>query len=545
MKRKRGHALILLIAALFVGCGEARPETASRATETPPVAFRVPVGPTRTPSVVRLEEIHVTAEDGVRLSGNLYSGSQELAVVLAHMGIADQESWASFAIAAAERGMTALTFDFRCFGQSECGSLGSAEYLHAYDIRAAIHVLRERGFERIVCMGASMGGTACLNAALEERLEGLAVIASTAPTNMHAQYPQDLVNPTMPKLFIVTEQDRYTQVVSATSFLYEQAPEPKLFVSLPGSSHGTELFRTAYADEFHNLLMGFLEDVRAAEPLAGSSRIRHGDGMVMVYVPAGEFGMGIDGDGFEYAMRLCKQFSGGAQLAIATCGAAAFVDEQPLHSVAVDGFWLDRTEVTNAQYQRCVAAGACAPPLEAGSQMRPCYYGDEAYRDYPVVCVTWQQAADYCHWAGARLPTEAEWEYAARGPAGRAFPWGDAFDGTRLNYCDANCDLGPNDPAVDDGYTDTAPVGAFPAGASWCGALDMAGNVREWVADYYDRYASERQVNPKGPSAGDAHVTRGGSWLDRPDDVRSTNRGGNSLDYAHAKVGFRCALCAK
>ena len=93
--------------------------------------------------------------------------------------------------------------------------------------------------------------------------------------------------------------------------------------------------------------------------------------------------------------------------------------------------------------------------------------------------------------------------------------------------------------------TDTAPVGAFPAGASWCGALDMAGNVREWVADYYDRYASERQVNPKGPSAGDAHVTRGGSWLDRPDDVRSTNRGGNSLDYAHAKVGFRCALCAK
>jgi pimeloyl-ACP methyl ester carboxylesterase len=102
--------------------------------------------------------------------------------------------------------MAALTFDFRCFGLSECGKLGSAEYLHAQDIRAAIQLLRDRGFERIVCMGASMGGTACLNAALEEELAGLVVIASTAPTNMNKQYPQDLVDPAMPKLFIVTEK---------------------------------------------------------------------------------------------------------------------------------------------------------------------------------------------------------------------------------------------------------------------------------------------------------------------------------------------------
>jgi serine/threonine-protein kinase len=110
-----------------------------------------------------------------------------------------------------------------------------------------------------------------------------------------------------------------------------------------------------------------------------------------------------------------------------------------------------------------------------------------------------------------------------------------------LNYCDVNCKLGPKDETVDDGYADTAPVGSFPTGVSWCGALDMAGNVREWVADWFGYYPSERQVDPTGPSSGESRIPRGGSWLDIPDDIRSTNRGENTPNYTRYKVGFRCA----
>ena len=275
-------------------------------------------------------------------------------------------------------------------------------------------------------------------------------------------------------------------------------------------------------------------------PALGDTRTRPADGMAVVDVPAGQFEMGSDREAVTYARQLCRDYGG--DMAIATCGQAVFTNEGPAHLVALDGFWIDRTEVTNAQYQRCEEAGACEPPQERGSYTRESYYADSAYADYPVIWVTWQQAADYCAWAGARLPTEAEWEYAARGPEGRVFPWGNAFDGTRLNYCDANCTDGPNDPSVDDGHADTAPVGSYPAGASWCGALDLAGNVREWVADWFGRYPSADQVNPLGPASGESRIPRGGSWLDTPDDVRSANRGENSPDYTRHKVGFRCAV---
>ena len=276
-----------------------------------------------------------------------------------------------------------------------------------------------------------------------------------------------------------------------------------------------------------------------ATPALGDVRTRPADGMVMLYVPAGKFKMGSDREAVTYARQLCRAYGG--DTAMATCSPAVFTNEQPQHTVSLDGFWIDRTEVTNGQYRRCEEAGACKPPQELGSYTRDSYYGDSAYADFPVIWVTWQQAADYCSWAGARLPTEAEWEYAARGPEGRLFPWGNAFDGTRLNYCDANCTGGPNDPKVDDGHADTAPVGSYPAGASWCGALDLAGNVREWVADWFGRYASADQVNPAGPVDGESRIPRGGSWLDTTDDVRSANRGENSPDYTRHKVGFRCA----
>jgi formylglycine-generating enzyme required for sulfatase activity len=244
---------------------------------------------------------------------------------------------------------------------------------------------------------------------------------------------------------------------------------------------------------------------------------RPADGMVMVYVPAGEFEMG------------------------STIGD----DEQPVHTVALDGFWIDRTEVANAQYRRCVEARGCSPPVDSGSHTRDSYYGDSTYDDYPVIYVTWHQAVDYCTWAGARLPTEAEWEYAARGPEGRVFPWGDEFDGTRLNYCDANCPEQWADETVDDGYADTAPVGSYPGGASWCGALDVAGNVWELVADWYGDYPSGRQVNPMGPYSGEYRVARGGSWSLNQYVARCTARGRPHPDGWNDDIGFRCARASR
>jgi formylglycine-generating enzyme required for sulfatase activity len=265
--------------------------------------------------------------------------------------------------------------------------------------------------------------------------------------------------------------------------------------------------------------------------------------MIMVYVPAGEFMMGTNREGISMARQLCREVSG--DMAVSVCSPQAFADEQPAHPVTVTDFWIDRTEVTNRQYQRCVETGACRPPEKAGSFTRVSYFGVPTYQDYPVIWINWQQAADYCAWAGGRLPTEAEWEYAARGPESRIFPWGDTFDGTRLNYCDAGCASGVIDVRVDDGYPDTAPVGAFPDGASWCGALDMAGNVREWVSDWFGRYPAEAQVNPTGPPVGESRIPKGGCWLDRPDDVRSANRGENTPNYTRHKVGFRCAMDAQ
>ncbi|MCP4543250.1 MAG: formylglycine-generating enzyme family protein [Chloroflexi bacterium] len=273
-------------------------------------------------------------------------------------------------------------------------------------------------------------------------------------------------------------------------------------------------------------------------PSVGTTQTRSTDGMVMVYVPAGAFQMGSDMDKIRYARELCNEYDSEQSLVI--CGQGTFGrDEWPTHTVRLDGFWIDRTEVTNGRYRQCVGAGDCDPPVESGSYTRDSYYGNDTYDDYPVVWVRWDQAADYCAWSGGRLPTEAEWEYVARGPEGLLFPWGDTFDGTLLNYCDVDCG-GVNDETVDDGYPDTAPVASFPAGVSWCGAMDMAGNVREWVADWFEHYTPDEQVNPAGPPLGDSRIPRGGSWYDTPKDVRSTNRGQNTPDYTRHKVGFRC-----
>jgi predicted alpha/beta-hydrolase family hydrolase len=221
---------------------------------------------TPTPEVA-VEELTFVTEDGVSLAGTLYLPPEaDIALVLAHQGTAgtDQRSWQPFAELTAQRGFATLTFDFRGRGQSE--GLLDVRFLRR-DVVAAIDVLRQRGFERIVCMGASMGGTACLTAALDTDLEGLVVIASgmslVAPTRVGAE---DLAGLTMPKLFVCTEDDtadgNVTGVAVVMEGMYEHSPEPKAIRIFPGTAHGTEPFDTEHGEELRELLLAFLEGLR-------------------------------------------------------------------------------------------------------------------------------------------------------------------------------------------------------------------------------------------------------------------------------------------
>jgi pimeloyl-ACP methyl ester carboxylesterase len=202
--------------------------------------------------------ITLTTEDGLQLSGTLYPADGDLAVVYAHMGIADQPSWKPFAAETADQGITALTFSFRCFGLSKCNQ-GIETELHLLDVLSAIHYLRDQGYQRIVCMGASMGAAACLNASMQENLAGLVFIAGPRELLMGGKwYPDDIVNPEMPKLFITADQDPYAIVISDTKRYYVDSPQPKQLILYPETVHGTDLFATPSGSQFHQALMDFL-----------------------------------------------------------------------------------------------------------------------------------------------------------------------------------------------------------------------------------------------------------------------------------------------
>ena len=194
-------------------------------------------------------------------------------------------------------------------------------------------------------------------------------------------------------------------------------------------------------------------------------------------------------------------------------------DDSPQHLVSLDAYWIDINQVTNSQYQRCVNAGACFEPEDLR------YSADPNFSDHPVVFVSWYDARRYCQWEGKRLPGEAEWEKAARGNQGWIYPWGNELDRSRIN---AGNRVGG-----------TTPVGSYPAGASPYGVMDMAGNVWDWVNDWYTTYpGSQYQSDLFGQKY---KVVRGGSWNHPDEDARSFHRDIAFPARAIRVVGFRCA----
>lgn len=270
-----------------------------------------------------------------------------------------------------------------------------------------------------------------------------------------------------------------------------------------------------------------------------NTRIRANDGAVMVYVPVGEFMMGSE-DGDD--------------------------DEKPVHSVYLDSYWIDQTEVTNEQFAQFVAETNYTTTAEEEGSGR--VFDEDRWHSvegvnwqnpkvpnsnldglirHPVVQVSWYDAKAYCEWAGGRLPTEAEWEKAAQwdeeNQNARTYPWGNRFDGTRVNFCDRNCPFKWKDDTANDGYGEIAPVGHYPDGASPYGALDMAGNVWEWVHDWYDSdyYQRSPNKNPQGANKSDSRVLRGGSWGDNDNLIHATARFNLAPSFRVNSLGFRCA----
>ncbi len=188
--------------------------------------------------------------------------------------------------------------------------------------------------------------------------------------------------------------------------------------------------------------------------------------------------------------------------------------------------------MTNAAYKRCVDDGECAPPEQSSSYLRDSYYNNFKFDEYPVIYVNWNMAKTYCEWRGDRLPTEAEWEKAARGTDGRTYPWGENMDCKKVNFFYTyGC------------ATDTTKVGSYLKGVSPYGLYDMAGNVWEWVNDWYGStyYQNSLSSNPLGLVSGQYRVLRGGSWDARVGYVRTSYRYKNVPTYSSYTTGFRCA----
>ena len=237
------------------------------------------------------------------------------------------------------------------------------------------------------------------------------------------------------------------------------------------------------------------------EPAIGSKSLREKDGMEILYVPGGSFEM----------------------------GSTELTYAKPVRTVDVDGFYIDKYEVTNGQYRRCVSEGACQFGGENTSNTRERYYDNPVYTNHPVINLNWYEARDYCQWVGGDLPTEAQWEKAARGTDGRRYQWGD-FEPNKSKA------------KYNQNEGDTMPVGSYSQNVSPFGAMDMAGNVWEWTQDWYaDSYSPDDTDNPSGPTAGQFRTIRGGCWYYEATFIRSAHRSKHNPLYRYYNVGFRCA----
>lgn len=305
-----------------------------------------------------------------------------------------------------------------------------------------------------------------------------------------------------PQVFPAVPAPTATNMPSATLSPVQSFPKPTSIVfptATPSASPTATLIQTPGKTETSTPIPTELVDDR---------------GVAMRLIPAGTFSMGME-DGPEF--------------------------DQPVNLVYLNSYYLDQFEVSNSHYRQCVTAGACISPKDAEFENYADYLNSPTYDDYPVVNVSWYQAKAYCEWRGARLPTEAEWEKAARGTSGFIFPWGNNFITTNLNFCDKNCSQSWAMLEADDGYVYTAPVTAFPWGQSSYGLYNMSGNVAEWVDDWYQAY-------PGGNSAASADfgetdkVVRGGSWFDPPPFmIRADHRFSLWPEASYDLVGFRCA----
>ena len=286
-----------------------------------------------------------------------------------------------------------------------------------------------------------------------------------------------------------------TQTLSVPSSL---PPEPKLTktplptTAIPLSQISTITntpTSTQYATHTHTPTLGI-----------GSNRTSQTDGMTMVFIPEGEFIMGSEN----------------------------FLDA-PVHLVYLDAFWMDKTEVTNSMFAKFMEETGFKVEIDREQ------FETDRLANHPATFVSWKDASAYCKWAGRRLPSEAEWEKAARGTDQRVYPWGNEFDRSKVN-------IGGDG----DQFEKTAPVGSFPGDVSPFGVLDMAGNVGEYVFDWYSSiyYEESPTINPTGPLIGNRRVVRGNFWLDAGSELSETSSRGSvgsensSSDY----LGFRCAV---
>lgn len=249
-----------------------------------------------------------------------------------------------------------------------------------------------------------------------------------------------------------------------------------------------------------------------------------------ILIRAGTFTMGSDEAEIANAIALCQLEPAGAA-EDDTCREDRFVHEYAPHPVYLSDYWIDRTEVTVARYRQCVASGRCPePPYASGAERfdRP---------EMPVVLVSWNDASAFCSFAGGRLPTEAEWERAAKGAKGRRYPWGQVYNPLLANHGRLTWD--PLDPS--DGFLEIAPVGSFPDGRTPDGIVDLAGNVDEWVLDYYaDAHPRVSAVNPRGPDSGTERVVKGGSYRSARPWLRGASRSREPPGVRHPTRGFRC-----